>query len=116
MRRARSQALLRRALRRIPGGVNSPGARLPRRRRDAALHRARQGRARLTDEDGNRYVDYVGSWGPLILGHAHPAVLRAVRAAAAQAARASARRRALEVELAERVCAALPVASSACAS
>ena len=106
MRRARSQALLRRALRRIPGGVNSPVR---------AFHGVggtppfiASGRgATVTDEDGNRYIDYVGSWGPLILGHAHPAVLRAVRAAAARA-RASARRRALEVELAERVCAALP--------
>ena len=106
MRRARSRALLRRAVKRIPGGVNSPVR---------AYHAVggtppfiASGRgATLTDEDGNRYVDYVGSWGALILGHAHPAVLRAVRDAAAKGTSFGAPTR-LEVELAERVCEALP--------
>jgi glutamate-1-semialdehyde 2,1-aminomutase len=106
VRRARSAALLRRARRRIPGGVNSPV------RAYGAVGGAppfvASGRgAWVTDEDGNRYVDYVGSWGPLILGHAHPAVLRAVRAAAAKGTSFGAPTR-LEVELAERVCEALP--------
>ena len=106
MRRTRSAALLRRARRRIPGGVNSPV------RAYGAVGGAppflASGRgAWVTDEDGNRYVDYVGSWGPLILGHAHPAVLRAVRAAAAKGTSFGAPTR-LEVELAERVCEALP--------
>jgi glutamate-1-semialdehyde 2,1-aminomutase len=106
VRRTRSRALLRRAEKRIPGGVNSPVR---------AFHGVggtppfiASGRgATITDEDGNRYVDYVGSWGPLILGHAHPGVLRAVRAAAAKGTSFGAPTR-LEVELAERVCAALP--------
>jgi glutamate-1-semialdehyde 2,1-aminomutase len=80
---AESKRLLRAAQKRIPGGVNSPvrayGA------VDGTppfIERARG--ARLWDADGNEYVDYVGSWGPMILGHAHPAVLRAIRAALAR--------------------------------
>jgi len=78
----RSKALFSRAKRVIPGGVNSPvrafGAvgGVPR-----FLVRGRG--ARVWDADGNAYIDYVLSWGPLILGHAEPHVLRAVRAAAA---------------------------------
>jgi glutamate-1-semialdehyde 2,1-aminomutase len=106
VRRGKSAALMRRAKRRIPGGVNSPvraygavGGTPP--------FIARGKGAYVTDEDGNRFIDYVGSWGPLILGHAHPAVLRAVREAAAKGTSFGAPTR-LEVELAERVCAALP--------
>jgi glutamate-1-semialdehyde 2,1-aminomutase len=106
VRRARSQALLRRAVKRIPGGVNSP-VRAYHGVGGAPPFIASGRGATVTDEDGNRYVDYVGSWGPLILGHAHPAVLRAVRAAAAKGTSFGAPTR-LEVELAERVCAALP--------
>jgi glutamate-1-semialdehyde 2,1-aminomutase len=97
---------MRRARRRIPGGVNSPV------RAYGAVGGvppfAASGKgAYLTDEDGNRFIDYVGSWGPLILGHAHPAVLKAVRETAAKGTTFGAPTR-LEVELAERVCAALP--------
>lgn len=78
-----SEALLRRAGQVIPGGVNSP----------VRAFRAVGGTPRfmasasgpwLTDVDGNRYVDLVCSWGPMILGHAHPEVLEAVNSAAAQ--------------------------------
>ena len=106
MRRTRSTALFRRARRRIPGGVNSPVRAFHGVGGTPPFIASGKG-AYLTDEDGNRYVDYVGSWGPLILGHAHPAVLRAVRAAAAKGTSFGAPTR-LEVELAERVCAALP--------
>lgn len=106
MRRTRSAALLRRARRRIPGGVNSP-VRAYRAVGGAPPFVASGRGAYVVDEDGNRYVDYVGSWGPLILGHAHPAVLRAVRAAAAKGTSFGAPTR-LEVELAERVCEAMP--------
>jgi glutamate-1-semialdehyde 2,1-aminomutase len=106
VRRGKSAALMRRAKRRIPGGVNSPvraygavGGTPP--------FIARGKGAYVTDEDGNRFIDYVGSWGPLILGHAHPVVLRAVREAAAKGTSFGAPTR-LEVELAEQVCAALP--------
>jgi glutamate-1-semialdehyde 2,1-aminomutase len=77
----RSNELLKRAERLLPGGVNSP----------VRAYRAVGGHppfiasargARLTDADGKEYVDYVGSWGPAILGHAHPKVVAAVKAAA----------------------------------
>src|SRR5881398_2754900 len=76
-----SAALFERAQRVIPGGVNSP----------VRAFRAVGGTPRfmvsgsgpyLTDADGRRYVDLVSSWGPLLLGHAHPAVVEAVTAAA----------------------------------
>lgn len=106
MRRTRSAALLRRAKRRIPGGVNSPVRAYGAVGGTPPFLASGRG-ATVTDEDGNRYVDYVGSWGPLILGHAHPAVLRAVRAAAAKGTSFGAPTR-LEVELAEAVCGAMP--------
>ncbi len=78
----KSQALIARASRVIPGGVNSPvrafgavGGTPP--------FIARAAGARLWDADGNEYLDYLGSWGPMILGHAHPAIVAAVREAAA---------------------------------
>ncbi len=78
-----SKRLLREARKRIPGGVNSPvraygsvGGSPP------FIDHAKG--ARIHDADGNEYIDYVGSWGPMILGHAHPAVLRAVRRALAK--------------------------------
>jgi glutamate-1-semialdehyde 2,1-aminomutase len=90
----------------IPGGVNSP----------VRAFRAvggtpiffREGRgARLTDEDGREYIDYVGSWGPLILGHAHPDVLAAVNAAAMRGLSFGAPT-ALELEMAELLTRSLP--------
>ncbi len=78
----RSAELYRRALETIPGGVNSPV------RAMGAIGRtpifiARGEGAELLDVDGNRFVDYVCSWGPLIHGHAHPHILKAIAAAAA---------------------------------
>jgi glutamate-1-semialdehyde 2,1-aminomutase len=75
--RPRSHAAFERARRLIPGGVNSPA------RAFGAVggeppFMARGEGAFLVDVDGNRYLDYVGSWGPLILGHAHPKVVAAV--------------------------------------
>ena len=64
----------------IPGGVNSP-VRAFRGVGGDPLFFARGEGAYLYDEDGKRYVDYVGSWGPMIAGHAHPEVLNAVREA-----------------------------------
>ena len=75
-----SESLFQRAQQVIPGGVNSPvrafravGGTPPFIRRGAG--------ARLWDEDGREYLDFVGSWGPMILGHGHPAVLAAVEEA-----------------------------------
>ncbi len=103
-----SQALFKRALERIPGAVNSPvrawravgGA-------PAFIHSG-QG-AYLRDADGNRLIDYVGSYGPAILGHAHPAVVAAVADQAGRGFSFGAPTE-LEVELAERIAAAIPIA------
>jgi glutamate-1-semialdehyde 2,1-aminomutase len=77
----RSSELFDRAKRVLPGGVNSP-VRAFRAVGGAPFFVARAAGCRLTDADGTSYLDYVCSWGPLILGHAHPAVLDAVRQAA----------------------------------
>jgi glutamate-1-semialdehyde 2,1-aminomutase len=79
----RSAELYRRALQRIPGGVNSP-VRAMRSIGRAPIFIDRGEGAELIDVDGNRYVDYVCSWGPLIHGHAHPRVLEAIGEAAAK--------------------------------
>ncbi len=95
----RSQELWTRARRVIPGGVNSPVRAMSAVGRDPLFIRSGRG-SRVEDVDGNRYIDYVGSWGPLILGHAHPEVLEAVNKAAARGTSFGAPTQA-EVELAE---------------
>jgi glutamate-1-semialdehyde 2,1-aminomutase len=77
----RSAELYRRALELLPGGVNSPVRAMRSIGRDPIFVERAYG-AELFDVDGNRYVDYVCSWGPLIHGHAHPEVTAAVVAAA----------------------------------
>ncbi len=79
----RSAEIYRRALQRIPGGVNSPVRAMRAIGRDPIFIDRGEG-AEIVDVDGNRYVDYVCSWGPLIHGHAHPEVLAAIGAAAAK--------------------------------
>ncbi len=79
----RSAELYRRALRRLPGGVNSP-VRAMRSIGREPIFIERGAGAELVDVDGNRYIDYVCSWGPLIHGHAHPHVLAAIAEAAAR--------------------------------
>jgi glutamate-1-semialdehyde 2,1-aminomutase len=76
-----SSALYERALRVIPGGVNSPVRAMRAIGRDPIFVERAHG-AELFDVDGNRYIDYVCSWGPLIHGHAHPRVVQAVEQAA----------------------------------
>ena len=102
----RSEALFERAQRVIPGGVNSPvrsfgavGGTPP--------FIARGAGARVWDGDGNSYVDFLGSWGPLVLGHAHPAVVEAVQRAAADGTSFGAPTE-REVRLAELIVAAVP--------
>jgi len=79
----RSAELYRRALDLIPGGVNSPVRAMRAIGRDPIFIARGEG-AELFDVDGNRYVDYVCSWGPLIHGHAHPQIIAAVCKAAAK--------------------------------
>ena len=97
----RSEELFERAKAVIPGGVSSP-VRAFKAVGGTPLFVARAEGARFWDEDGRSFVDYVGSWGPMILGHAHPAVLEAIRDAASRGTSFGAPC-ALEVELAERV-------------
>src|SRR5579871_3273514 len=80
MTRQRSHAAFQRSKQLIPGGVNSP-ARAFGAVGGEPIFFARGEGAWLYDLDGNQYLDYIGSWGPLILGHAHPAVVHAVEEA-----------------------------------
>ena len=81
MAQASSEMLYRQAEQVIPGGVNSP-VRSCRAVGTHPLFIARGLGSKIFDVDGNSYIDYVGSWGPLILGHAHPEVVEAVKTAA----------------------------------
>jgi glutamate-1-semialdehyde 2,1-aminomutase len=78
---SRSGELYEQAQRLLPGGVNSPVRAMRSIGRDPIFIASGQG-ATITDVDGNDYIDWVGSWGPLILGHADPSVVRAVMGAA----------------------------------
>src|SRR5579859_2099526 len=101
-----SRALFERSRELIPGGVNSPVRAFGAVGGTPVFFREGRG-ARLRDEDGREYIDYVGSWGPLILGHAHPDVVEAVRAAAARGLSFGAPT-ALELEMAELITGSLP--------
>jgi glutamate-1-semialdehyde 2,1-aminomutase len=80
---ASNNELFERAARVIPGGVNSP-VRAFRAVGGTPRFIARGEGAYIHDAEGKRYVDYIGSWGPMILGHGHPAVLEAVQKAAVE--------------------------------
>jgi glutamate-1-semialdehyde 2,1-aminomutase len=104
--RAKSDELFAEALRYIPGGVNSPvrafravGG------RPFFVNRAQGGH--VFDVDGNEFVDYVGTWGPAILGHAHPKIVAAVQSAAGQGTSFGIPNP-LEVRMARFICAAIP--------
>ncbi|RCS58532.1 glutamate-1-semialdehyde 2,1-aminomutase [Parvibium lacunae] len=103
---SRNHQLFERAQQTIPGGVNSP----------VRAFRAVGGTPRFItraagpyfwDADDKKYIDYIGSWGPMILGHSHPAVVAAVQAAAATGMSYGAPTEA-EIEMAELLCACLP--------
>ena len=102
----KSESLFTRAQALIPGGVNSP-VRAFRAVGGTPPFLVRASGAFLWDVDGKRYVDYVGSWGPMLAGHTHPAVVEAVQQAAARALSFGAPTEA-EVELAELLCARVP--------
>lgn len=90
----------------MPGGVNSPVRSYPHMGCPPPFIDHAKG-AYITDIDGNTYIDYVGSWGPMILGHAHPAVIRAVQDAAAKGTSYGAPT-VIETELAELVAEIIP--------
>jgi glutamate-1-semialdehyde 2,1-aminomutase len=102
----KSQELFRRALEIIPGGVNSP-VRAFRSVGGQPVFIARGQGSHIFDVDGNEYIDYVGSWGPLLLGHRHPAILEAIERALAIGTSFGAPT-AQEIELAEAICDAVP--------
>src|SRR5215470_7877523 len=79
--RSESRQLFSEALKHIPGGVNSP-VRAFRAVGGQPFFVQKAKGARVWDVDGNEYLDYVGTWGPAILGHAHPKILQAVQQAA----------------------------------
>ncbi|MEA2500701.1 MAG: glutamate-semialdehyde -aminomutase, partial [Actinomycetota bacterium] len=106
MTSSRSQALFERATGVMPGGVSSPVRAFGAVGGTPPFIAFGYG-ARVTDADGGSYIDLLGSWGPLILGHAHPAVVDAVAAAAARGTSFGAPTKG-EVELAELVVSALP--------
>ncbi len=106
MSRTKSEELFAEALKYIPGGVNSPvrafgavGG------QPFFVERARG--ARVWDVDGNRYLDYVGTWGPAILGHAHPRIVKAVQAAAKNGTSFGIPNP-FEVTMAQRICSWVP--------
>jgi glutamate-1-semialdehyde 2,1-aminomutase len=106
MDQSRSKELLARAAKVIPGGVNSPV------RAFGAAHVAppfivKAEGAYMEDVDGHRYVDYIGSWGPMVLGQAYPPVIEAVQKAAAQGTSFGAPTE-IEIELAEKLVELVP--------
>ena len=102
----RSEELFARAVKRIPGGVNSP-VRAYGSVGLAPRFIARANRQHIYDVEGKEYVDYVGSWGPMVLGHNHPAVLEAVERAVKDGLSFGAATQ-REVEMAELVCELAP--------
>jgi len=106
MERARSKALFEEAKRRIPGGVNSP-VRAFRGVGGDPVFFARANGAYLYDVDGNDYVDYVGSWGPMLLGHARPEIRAAIEDALKDGTSFGAPTE-REVRFADAICRAVP--------
>jgi glutamate-1-semialdehyde 2,1-aminomutase len=101
-----SDELFRRAQAHIPGGVNSPVRAFKGVGGEPVFFSRGEG-AYLYDVDGNRYIDYVSSWGPLIVGHTHPEVVAAVQQAAAQGLGFGAPT-AVEIKMAETLCRLVP--------
>ncbi|HXC98294.1 MAG TPA: glutamate-1-semialdehyde 2,1-aminomutase [Verrucomicrobiae bacterium] len=106
MSRVKSEQLFSEALRYIPGGVNSP-VRAFRAVGGKPFFVDRAKGAHVFDVDGNKYVDYVGTWGPAILGHAHPKIIVAVRDAALNGTSFGIPNP-LEVMMAKMICSAMP--------
>lgn len=106
MEHSRSRALFEQANRTIPGGVNSPARAFKSVGGDPLFITHGEG-ARLFDADGNSYLDFIGSWGPLILGHRHPAVIEALESTLAVGTSFGAPTE-REIEIAELICELVP--------
>jgi len=106
MQREKSRELIERARQTIPGGANSPVRAFKGVGGTPVFFERGEG-VHLTDADGNRYIDYVGSWGPMILGHGNAAVVAAVQAQAGKSLGFGAPTE-LEIELAEQVVSMVP--------
>jgi glutamate-1-semialdehyde-2,1-aminomutase len=102
----RSHLLFQKAQAHIPGGVNSP-VRAFRGVGGTPVFFERGAGPYLFDVDGKRYIDYVGAWGPMILGHAHPVVVRTVQEAAARGLGFGAPTE-IEIAMADKLCALVP--------
>lgn len=102
----RSETLFEQAKRSIPGGVNSP-VRAFRSVGGTPRFIARAQGAYMWDADGNRLIDYVGSWGPMVAGHAHPEVVKAVQEAAVDGLSYGAPTE-IEITMAEKICSLMP--------
>ncbi len=102
----RSKQVAEAAARLMPGGVNSPVRAFKAVGGEPVVIASGRG-SHMTDVDGNEYIDYVASWGPLVLGHAHPAVIEAIREAAGQGTSFGATTE-REPQLAELVCGMMP--------
>ncbi|MDZ4247177.1 MAG: aminotransferase class III-fold pyridoxal phosphate-dependent enzyme, partial [Dehalococcoidia bacterium] len=106
MKQTISKKLFEEARLHIPGGVDSPVRAFKAVGGTPPFITKGKG-ARLFDEDGNEFIDYVGSWGAMVLGHAHPRMTRALKTAAARGTSYGAPT-ALEIELARRIKQAVP--------
>ncbi|HLF33396.1 MAG TPA: aminotransferase class III-fold pyridoxal phosphate-dependent enzyme, partial [Cyclobacteriaceae bacterium] len=102
----KSSALFRTALKLMPGGVNSPVRSFYAVGGVPRFIKSGRGSS-IIDVDGNRYIDYVGSWGPMILGHAHPSVVSAIIKTASKSTSFGAPTEA-EIELAELITSLVP--------
>ena len=103
---SRSQELFKQAQQYIPGGVNSPVRAFKGVGGDPIFFKRGEG-AYLFDEDDRRYIDYVASWGPMIVGHSHPEVLAAVKEVMERGLSFGAPT-AIEIEMAKKVCELIP--------
>ena len=106
MKKENSSLLYPRAKKVMPGGVNSPVRAFNAVGGDPIFIKSAKG-SQITDVDGNQYIDYVGSWGPLIFGHAHPRIVEAISRQAELGTSYGASTE-LEIELAEKVIDAVP--------
>ncbi|HTK82268.1 MAG TPA: glutamate-1-semialdehyde 2,1-aminomutase [Bacteroidota bacterium] len=106
MKLSRSNKLFKKAKKVIPGGVNSPVRAFKSVDLTPVFIRKAKD-AYIWDVDGNKYIDYIGSWGPMLLGHAHPRIIKAVKKAAKYGTSYGAATE-LEIEIAELICKIMP--------